>query len=325
MEPIKIIIFFTIFLFVVLLVQGAYSFLFGSKVVEKRKLQKRLLTISAGGKHGQEKLKFYQSKALANASAFQVFFYSLPRLSALDRLLLRSGAKMTASTFFLVTVLTGFTGIICGSYLLGKQLATLAIGLIIAALPYLYLKISAHKILMKFQEQLPEALDLLGRALRSGHALTSGIEMISEEIADPLGSEFNTVADEIRLGLTLKEALENLCERVPSQDLRFFAISLMVQKETGGNIAEILDNISRLIRERVQFKRLVQTLTAEGKVSAFILLALPISMFGIIYFINYDYLSLLWTEPEGRILLGTAIVMQFIGTLVIRKIVRIEM
>ena len=119
--------------------------------------------------------------------------------------------------------------------------------------------------------------------------------------------------------------MENFCERVPSPDLRFFTIALLVQKETGGNIAEILDNISRLIRERIQFKRQVETLTAEGKASALILLAMPILMFVYVYFINYDYISLLWTEQIGRYLLTGAIFLQFLGALIISKIVNVEM
>jgi len=189
----------------------------------------------------------------------------------------------------------------------------------------LWLRSLEQKSLNKFQEQLPEALDLLGRALRSGHALTSGVEMIAEEMADPLGGEFQAVVDEITMGLTLKEALENLCTRVPNPDLRFFTIAILVQKETGGNIAEILDNISRLIRERVKFKRHVSTLTAEGKVSAVILVLLPVVMFIIIYFLNYNYISLLWTDTEGQKLMAGGIVMLILGVMMIRRIIRIEM
>jgi tight adherence protein B len=149
--------------------------------------------------------------------------------------------------------------------------------------------------------------------------------MIAEEMSDPLGGEFQAVVDEISLGLTLNEALENLCSRVPSSDLRFLTISILVQKETGGNIAEILDNISKLIRERVKFKRHVDTLTAEGKVSGVILVLLPIVLFCIIYFLNYKYISMLWIEPDGQKLLAGGIVMMILGVMMIRRIIRIEM
>jgi tight adherence protein B len=143
-------------------------------------------------------------------------------------------------------------------------------------------------------------------------------------MADPIRAEFAAAVDEVNLGLTLKEALDNLCERVPSMDIRFFAIAILLQKETGGNIAEILDNISRLLRERVQFARQVKALTAEGRYSAGVLISLPILMFIYVYFMNYNYISVLWTEKVGQYMLFGAIVLQIIGAWVIKKIVTIE-
>jgi tight adherence protein B len=191
-------------------------------------------------------------------------------------------------------------------------------------LPLLLLKTAERSYYSNFQEQLPEALDLLARAVRSGHAITSGLEMISQEMTDPIRAEFAAVVDEVNLGLTLKESLDNLCERVPSLDVRFFAIAILLQKETGGNIAEILDNISRLLRERVQFARQVKALTAEGRYSAGVLIALPLLMFIYVYFMNYDYISTLWTEKVGQYMLFGAIVLQIIGAWVIKRIVTIE-
>ena len=148
--------------------------------------------------------------------------------------------------------------------------------------------------------------------------------MIAEEIEDPIHSEFAAVVDEINLGLTMDEAMENLCERVPVPDLRFFSIAILVQKETGGNIGEILDNISRLIRERIVFKDHVAALTAEGRLSAVVLVGLPIFMFVYMYLTNYDYLSLLWTEKTGHYMIYGAIILQIIGAYVIKRIVDID-
>ena len=314
-----------IFLFVGLSVLCAHMVWSNSKLVEKRKLKTRLLSISAGGKHGKDKLSLYQKKVFSKAGVLEAFFLSLPRLSRLDRMLLRSGRQISATNFILISLLLAVAGAAIGLYLHRSVAAGVLLGGILLLVPLLWLRSLEQKSLNKFQEQLPEALDLLGRALRSGHALTSGVEMIAEEMADPLGGEFQAVVDEITMGLTLKEALENLCTRVPNPDLRFFTISILVQKETGGNIAEILDNISRLIRERVKFKRHVSTLTAEGKVSAVILVLLPIVMFLIIYFLNYNYISLLWTDTEGQKLMAGGIVMLILGVMMIRRIIRIEM
>jgi tight adherence protein B len=239
-------------------------------------------------------------------------------------MLLKSGAPLNATTFILASIALGGVGLLIGLKYLPQVLAAVVLGLLLLFLPLLLLKMAENAYYNKFQEQLPEALDLLGRAVRSGHAISSGLEMISQEMEAPIKTEFAAAVDEVNLGLTLKEALDNLCERVPSMDMRFFAIAILLQKETGGNIAEILDNISRLLRERVQFARQVKALTAEGRYSAGVLISLPPLMFLYIYFMNYEYLSTLWTEEIGHYMLFGAIVMQIIGAWVIKRIVTIE-
>ncbi len=324
MDLLTILLYGAIFLFVTLTVQSVYLVWTGNKLVEKRKLKTRLLSISAGGKHGHEKLSLYRKKVFSQAGPLEAFFLSLPRLARLDRLLLRAELPISATGFILLCTLLGMAGTLLGFYL-HSTAGGMVLGGIFLIAPVLWLRSTERKVLAKFHDQLPEALDLLGRALRSGHALSSGLEMIAAEMPKPLGAEFSAVVDEISLGLTLKEALENLCARVSSPDLRYFTIAILVQKETGGNIAEILDNISSLIRERVKFKRHVATLTAEGKVSGVILVLLPIAMFFIIYFLNYNYISMLWIEKEGQILLAGAITLMILGVIMIRRIIRIEM
>jgi tight adherence protein B len=239
-------------------------------------------------------------------------------------LLVKTQIPVNATIFIVASITLGFIGLLAGLRFLPQVLAAVLLGIALMLLPYLLLKLAEKRYYNKFSDQLPEVLDLLARAVRSGHALTSGLEMISNEMQDPSRSEFAATVDEINLGLTFKEAMENLCERVPLQDLRFFAIAVMVQKETGGNIAEILDNISRLIRERIQFKRQVKALTAEGRYSAAVLIALPIIMFIYIYFTNYEYLSLLWTEEIGHYMLFGAVIMQIVGAYFIKRIVDID-
>ena len=149
---------------------------------------------------------------------------------------------------------------------------------------------------------MPEVLDLLARSLRSGLALSAGMEIITQEMDEPIRSEFAAATDEINLGLSFREALENMCERIPSRDLRFFAVAILIQRDSGGNIAEILDQISGLVRERTKFKRHVSTLTAEGRISGVVLIGLPVAMFVYLYFVNYQYVSLLWKDPIGYIM-----------------------
>lgn len=325
MKLLTILLFIAVFLSAASLVLVAYGIWSEGRFAEKRTIKKRLLFLSAGGRHGQEKLARYRDMTLKEVGAFEQLMLKLPRLAALDRMLVKSKFPLNASAFILFSLALGLLGFLAGFHFLPRFSGAVVAGMIALILPYLFLKISERAYYTKFQEQLPEALDLLARAMRSGHALTSGLDMIAQETVDPLRTEFSATVDEIKLGLTVQEAFDNLCERVPSTDLRFFAIAVTIQKETGGNLAEILDNISRLIRERVKFARQLKALTAEGRLSAWVLIALPLVMFVYIYLVNYEYISILWREKAGVILLCGGIGMQVIGALVMKRIVSIKL
>lgn len=324
MDTLTLLLLCAIFLFTATLVVVVFLAWTEGRFAEKRTIKKRLLYMSAGGKHGQDKLVNYRQRVLKEVGAFEQVVLKLPRFSGLDRMLVKSKLPLNASVFVLASFALGAIGLLLGLKFLPNTTGAIALGILLVFVPFMFLKLEERSYYNRFQEQLPETLDLLGRAMRSGHALTSGLDMIGQETDDPIKSEFAATVDEIKLGLTVNEAFENLCARVPSTDLRFFAIAVMIQKETGGNLAEILDNISRLIRERVQFARQVKALTAEGRYSAGILIALPIVMFIYIYFANYEYVSLLWTEKIGLYMLMGAGILQLIGAYVIKRIVSIE-
>lgn len=324
MDLLSIFFFVAIFIFTVAVVEVVYLAWVESRFIEKRTVKKRLLYISAGGKHGKEKLTRYRDTVLKEVGIYERFVLKLPRLSNLDKLLIKSNLPINASVFILMSIALAAIGVVAGLRLLPHALAAVALGLVFLVIPYLLLKIGEKRYYTSFNEQLPEALDLLSRAVRSGNSLTSGLAMIGEELEAPISPEFAATVDEINLGLTMNEALENLCERVPLSDLRFFAIAILVQRETGGNIGEILDNISRLIRERIQFQRQVRALTAEGRFSAGILIALPILMFCYVYFTNYEYMSIMLQEKMGHYMLFGAAIMQIIGSIMIKRIVTIE-
>jgi tight adherence protein B len=317
-------LYITIFIFTVAIIQVLYLAWAESQFSEKRKVKKRLMYISAGGKHGHEKLANYRKGILKEVGAFERFIFSIPRMSNLDKLLIKTNVPVNVTLFILISVTLGFIGFGFGYLYLPQQLLSFLSGFLFMISPYLLLKLAEQRYYGKFNEQLPEALDLLSRAVRSGNALTTGLSIIAEQIEDPIRSEFGATVDEINLGLTMNEAMENLCERVPISDLRFFTVAVLVQRETGGNIGEILDNISRLIRERIQFKRHVAALTAEGRLSAVVLIGLPILMFFYMYTTNYDYLSLLWKEKIGHYMIFGAIILQIIGSYIIKRIVDID-
>ncbi len=216
----------------------------------------------------------------------------------------------------------------CGGYLLGTfwepfyWRIALAAGL--GLLPYFYLRIKKHRKTVRLERQMPEGMDLLSRSLRAGHTLQSAMEIVSSEIAHPLGTEMKIAFEEQRLGLGLNKALGRMADRVASQDLRFFVTAVLIQTETGGNLAEILENIGQLIRERLKLKGKISGLTAEGRFSALILALLPIGIFLILYFVNPNYIRILIAEPIGhKLLLGGAISMAF-GVLWMKRMIQIK-
>jgi tight adherence protein B len=325
MDGLILLIYVTIFLFSASVVEVIFLVWNETRFGEKRQVKRRLMNISAGGQHGRKTLALYKRKVMEKAGALERLIFSLPRIAVLDRMLVRTRLPVSATTFVLFSLALGGVGFWLALWLLHQLPLALVVGGILLFLPWLALQVAEQQVLRRFDEQLPEALDLLARALRSGNALAAGLAMVSEEMPDPVRGEFAETVDEINLGLSMREALENLCHRVPTRDCRMFTLAVIIQKDTGGNIAEILDNISRLVRERMQFRRQVQALTAEGRLSAWILILLPVVMFFYIFWVNHDYAALLWKEEIGRMMLGGALLLQFLGVLVIRRIVRIDL
>ena len=190
--------------------------------------------------------------------------------------------------------------------------------------PFVVLNIKRGKRLRTFEEAFPEALDLIARALKAGHAFATGLKMVADEMEEPVGPEFRKTFDEQNFGLPLKDALDNLTQRVPLIDVRFFATAVLIQRETGGNLSEILENLAHVVRERFKILRQVRVYTAHGRMTGYVLLALPAVLCIALSFINPDHMNLLFRERMGQMLLLTALVMQVIGYLWIRQVVKIE-
>lgn len=323
MELLNLTISITVFFFVASLVALIYL-AWGGRFAERLSLRKRLLYLSAGGNHGRARLATDRQPLLKNATPLDRFTLALPRLDRLDRRLIKSDLPLNAASFIAVSLCLGGASALAGLWLLPRPALAIPAGLLGAFIPWLLLAAAERRSDRRFGEQLPAALDLMARALRSGHALSAAMEMVAEESEEPLSGEFRAAVDEMKLGLSLADALGNMCGRVTCLDLRFFTVSVVIQRETGGNLAEILDRIGSLIRERMQFHKQVQALTAEGRLSGNILIALPVTMFLYIYFVNYDYVSLLWTDRLGVALLCGGLVMQAGGYLLIRRLVRID-
>ena len=246
------------------------------------------------------------------------------RGSAFGRWIEQSGLKVSISGVLLVAVVSGALCAILVTMLTRSPFgipAGFAIGF---ALPFMFLKFKRTKRLRAFEEMFPEALDLIARALKAGHAFATGLKMAADELEEPVGPEFRKTFDEQNFGLPLKDALENLTLRIPILDVRFFATAVLIQRETGGNLSEILENLAHVVRERFKILRQVRVYTAHGRLTGYVLLALPAVLSIALMFINPDHMNMLFREHIGQILLMVAIGMQIAGYIWIKQVVKIE-
>jgi tight adherence protein B len=191
-------------------------------------------------------------------------------------------------------------------------------------LPSLYVRMKKKKRMQKFERQLPDALDLISRALKAGHAFTSGMKLAADEFEDPLGTEFQETLDEINFGVSVPDALRHLANRVDCQDLGYFVVSVILQRETGGNLAEVIEGIAYIIRERFKLRGKVRVLSAEGRLSAVILSAIPFFIIIAVRFVNPQYHDPLFSEPMGKIMAGLAALMMFLGIWSMKRMVNIR-
>jgi tight adherence protein B len=247
-----------------------------------------------------------------------------PNLPSLQKLIIQANANITPSAFMVITLIPGVLGF-TASWLAGVKIYFAPmLGIVLALVPLAWLLHKRASRLKKFSAQLPEALELVARALRAGHSLAAGLHVVAEEMPTPVADEFNRVYEEQNLGIPIDDALRSMCERVPNLDLRFFVTSVCIQRMTGGDLSEILDKIGYVIRERFRILGQVKALTAEGRLSGVILLALPVVLFLMMLHIKYDYVEKLWTNELGVKMSCYALGLQVAGALVIRKIVDIK-
>jgi tight adherence protein B len=242
----------------------------------------------------------------------------------LSRLLLQARVEWTPADLILRCLAAGFVAGFLAYWRTNYLIFSVAFGAILAAAPMLYVTARRARRFAEIERQLPQALDLLVRALRAGHGLLAGIEMIAKEIRDPLGSEFAAVFDEQNYGLDLREALQNLSERAPIQDIQIIVTAILIQRETGGNLAEVLDNTAKVIRERYRLKRQIMVHTAQGRLTGWVLAGLPVLLGLAIFLARPDFIATLWTNEKGLKLLYGACMLTLVGALVIRHIIRIR-
>lgn len=312
-----------VFLFTLLFIYALYYTIKRLYKPEDRKVRERLRRFSLTALPG-ERTDILKKKILSEIPWLNRILLNISFIARLERLLVQADTPHPLGVFMLLSAALLFAGLILGGWLHMSPAARLLAGILLAATPFFYLYRKRLRRIRKFERQLPEVLELVARSLKAGHAFTGGLKMVAEEFDDPAGIEFRILLDEINFGAGIPEALLNLTKRIQCEDLKFFVVSVNIQRETGGNLAEILENLGRLIRERFKLHGRVRALSAEGRLSALILVAMPFFVAAVLSLLRPDYMGTLFSDPMGRLLVVTALIMMSVGIAVLKKMVTIK-
>jgi tight adherence protein B len=313
-----------VFVAVLLLLEGLYVMWRSYRGPEATKLQSRLQALSSTRDHTPQ-TQLLKQRMLSEMPLLERYLQSIPRLRGLDRIILQSGLNWTVSKLLMVCLVAVVVGWIIVSGILHQSIVMgMAGGIVLGSLPFMYLQYKKSQRMSKIERQLPESLDLIGRALRAGHAFSAALKMVGEEMAEPLAGEFRIVHDEINFGVSMQQALTHLSERVPLTDLRYFVVAVLIQRESGGNLTEILANLSQLIRERLKLLARVRVLSSEGRMSAWILGLMPFFLVAVISAANPEFMKPLWTDPIGIAIVKYMLILMLIGAVTMRKIIKIR-
>jgi tight adherence protein B len=289
----------------------------------RAKIRKRLRK-SVYAEDNQAGTDILRKRVLSEIPFLNRLLLKTPGILKLDNLISQANATYPLGFFILFALFLAVLGFLVGNTVIKNRLLAVMLMFLCGSFPFLYLLILKQKRTEKFKKQLPEALDLMSRALKAGHAFTNGLKLAADEFEDPLGPEFAEVLDEINFGVSVANALRNLAKRVECPEIKYFVVGVILQRETGGNLAELMGILAFLIREKFKFQGKVRTLSAEGRLSAFILIALPFGIAGWMWFSNPKYLDPLLTDPIGKIMIIGAAIMMVFGIIVMKKIVAIE-
>lgn len=297
----------------------------GGSQKTKQSIERLNAALATSGNEVKDELVDIRKKDLMSAvpwiNALLIRLDIAPRLR---RLLYQADVNMTAAGLLLISLASAAVSGYLVYLRTGSELVGLAVSAAAGAVPFLYVFKKRAARFGKFEQGLPGALDLMVNAMRAGQSLVSALGSVSREVPDPIGREFRVCFDEQNYGLELRTALDNLVTRIPLGDMRMIVTAILIQKESGGNLAEVLDKTAQIIRERFRLKKQIQVHTAQGRLTGWILSLLPVALGFLLYLMNPETTSLLWTHPTGRKLLYTSIGMECVGALLIRKIITIR-
>jgi tight adherence protein B len=312
-----------VFVTVVLLMQGLVVPVFGESAKARKRLKKRIAEIESAS-DDESLSSLLREKYLRRLSPLERWLESLPGMDFVATRIEQAGHKILAYRLVLLSLVMGITAAIASGFYFRAPVATIGVALMATYLPFMKIKMDRIKRMQAFEEQLPDAIDTMKRALKAGHPLGSTLKLVAEEMDEPVAGEFELTFGDINYGNDVRRAMLGLLARMPSVTVMALVTSILVQKETGGNLAEILEKISEVIRGRFRFQRKVQTYSAEGRMSAWVLAMVPLTLFAALWMTQPDYLPILLEDPRGQKMVVYAMVSGVIGIFWIRKILRIE-
>lgn len=316
---------FLVFLFGLFLVLGAYFIATLGTDAKRARLQKRLSEALLHSEHTEDaEVVLARSELMSEIPWLNQALIRVQAALHLKRFLDQADLHITPSRLIMFSVMAGMLAAMAAAVISGSLLLMFGCGLLASALPFVHVWRTRKKRFETFLELLPDALDLVSRALSAGHAFSEALHMVSKEMPDPIATEFRKTYEEQNLGLSLKLALENLTQRVPLLDLHMCVTAVLIQRETGGNLAEILEKVAYTIRERFRIMGDLKTLTTSSRMSAWLLCGLPIAVSFVITAMNPEYMSILWKDARGHYLIAIALFMQVTGMLIVRKILNIK-
>jgi len=273
---------------------------------------------------GLEDSDILRKRVLSEIPFLNNLLLKTPGVQKLDTLIIKANTRFPMGFYILLAMLTAAIGFIFGTVVIKNQIVAFVFIPFFGSFPFFYLSLLKQKRLQQLRKQLPQALDLISRSLKAGHAFTGALQLTAAEFDDPLGPEFAETLDEINFGVSVPQALKNMAGRMDCSEIKYFVVGVILQRETGGNLAELMETLANLIREKFVFDGKVKTLSAEGKLSAVVLICLPFVIIAYLKLAQPSYMNLLFTDPIGRVMAAIAGVMMIIGIFVMTRMIKIE-
>jgi len=309
---------------IIVVVAGGIIFLLATGHPERSEVKKRLSLLELRNLNAEELPEVLRDQLLSDVPLLNQLLSRVNFAVQIDRRLRQADMDLRVGTFVLLSLALFFAGVISGRILRWPAPVSILMGLTLFVLPNIYVNVKRRLRVKRFMAHFPDGLEMFARSLRAGHSFTGAIQLVAQEMPDPIGTEFRKVFDEQNLGIPLRQALIGMTERVDALDVKFFTTAILIQRETGGNLAEIIDKISYVIRERFRVQGQLKIFTAQARMSGIVLAFLPIAVAALIGILNPEYLKPLWFERIGRIMVGVAVILQVFGMLAMRRIIRIK-